>query len=862
MLNSTGMRVLRIPCQILNFPPLLNCLRIFALVALYATSLPLQALADSGAWLNYTRLDPSAAKKYSSLPRIVVRVGDSAVLNSAEQELIRGLHGLLGAEIQTATRVSQSPRILVGTIDSLGIAAMVGPANLARDGYWIAPVNLSGANCFIITSQSDAGVLYGVFVFLSKIARTEKVDAVTETQSPSNTIRMVDQWDNLDGTIERGYAGPSIFFETGHVRADLSRVGEYGRLLASVGINTCAINNVNANPFLLDESFLPGLRRIAEAFRPWGVRLAISVDVSSPRTIGGLESFDPLDPRVADWWQHTVDGLYVQIHDFAGFVVKADSEGRAGPTVYGRTPADAANVIAKALRPHGGYLFYRSFVYDHHLDWQKSKNDRAKAAYDIFHPLDGQFSDNVIIQTKHGPIDFQVREPVSPLFGGLERTNQAIELQITQEYTGQQRHLCFLVPMWKQVLDFDTRMAGATLVRDLVSGKIYERPVGGLVGVANVGLDANWLAHPLALANLYGFGRLAWDPKLSSESIADEWARLTFGNDAKTVSTISAMLLSSWNIYESYTGPLGAGTLTDILGSHYGPGVESSEHNGWGQWHRADHEGIGMDRTIATGTGYIAQYSPAVAKKYESPATTPDELLLFFHHVPYSYKLHSGKTVIQHIYDSHYQGAARAAGLVDQWQTLKGRVDPQRYEDVLQRLEYQAGHAVVWRDAICNWFAKTSGIPDDRGRVGNYPGRVEAESMQLQGYTPFEVKPSEGASQGKSVECTSPSRSICIARLKFGGESGRYDIDVRYFDQSNGVSQFRVFLANKLIAEWSADQPYPFQTPNADSSTRHVIRNVALQPGDELSIEGKPDGPERASLDYVEFVAVKSTLNR
>jgi alpha-glucuronidase len=375
-----------------------------------------------------------------------------------------------------------------------------------------------------------------------------------------------------------------------------------------------------------------------------------------------------------------------------------------------------------------------------------------------------------------------------------------------------------------------------------------------LVGVANVGMDANWLAHPLAMANLYGFGRLAWDPTLRAQTITEEWTRLTFGNDTTTVDTIDAMLLSSWNIYESYTGPLGAGTLTDILGSHYGPCVESSERNGWGQWHRADQSGIGMDRTVATGTGYVAQYAPGVAKQYESLETTPDELLLFFHHVPYSYKLHSGKTVIQHIYDSHYDGASRAAALVGQWQSLKGRVDQARYEDVLRRLEYQAGHAIVWRDAICNWFARTSGVPDERGRVGHYPGRVEAEDMELRGYVVFNVAPWEAASGGKGIECPSTFES-CTASFHFTGAPDRYAIDVRYFDQSNGVSQFRAYLANQLIAEWSANEHFPATVPNADSSTRYRIPGITLKTGDELRIEGRPDGPEHAALDYVEFTA-------
>jgi hypothetical protein len=280
--------------------------------------------------------------------------------------------------------------------------------------------------------------------------------------------------------------------------------------------------------------------------------------------------------------------------------------------------------------------------------------------------------------------------------------------------------------MWKQILDFDMHVSAAvaTPVKEIVAGKTFHRPLGGFVAVTNVGMDANWLGHPLAMANLYGFGRLAWNPNLSSATIAEEWTRLTFGNDPLVVRTISGMELASWGIYESYTGPLGAGTLTDITGPHYGPGVESSERNGWGQWHRADHEGVGMDRTMASGTGYIGQYSPAVQQLYETLGRCPDELLLFMHHVPYTYVLHSGKTVIQHIYDSHYEGAEKAAELVRQWKTLAGRIDEDRYSDVQRRLEYQAGHAIVWRDAVNNWFFHISGIADEKGRVGNDPDRL------------------------------------------------------------------------------------------------------------------------------------------
>jgi alpha-glucuronidase len=639
------------------------------------------------------------------------------------------------------------------------------------------------------------------------------------------------------------------------VRADLTRADEYARLLASVGINGCAINNVNADLRMVQDESLPRLTRVAEVFRHWGVQLFISVDLASPKTIGGLDTFDPLNPRVAEWWQKKVDQIYAAMPDFGGFVVKADSEDRAGPSAYGRTQADAANVIARPLKAHDGFVFYRAFVYNHHLDWRNLKNDRAKAAYDYFHPLDGKFEDNVIIQIKPGPIDFQAREPVSPLFAGLQNTNEAVELQITQEYTGQQRHLCFLVPMWKEVLDFDLHANGLhSPVQDIVAGKTFHRPVGGFVGVANVGLNDNWLGHPLAMANLYGFARLAWNPNLSPRDIADEWTALTFGSDPTVLHTISSILLTSWNTYESYTGPLGAQTLTDILGSHYGPGIESSEKNGWGQWHRADQKGIGMDRTVATGTGFVGQYSPEVAKKYESAETTPDELLLFFHHVPYDYVLHSGKTVIQHIYDSHYEGAQRAAEYIKQWRTLRDRLDAQRYAAVLARLKYQAGHAIVWRDAICNWFLRASGILDAQGRVGHYPERTEAENMQLGGYTQVDVMPWENASGGKAIQCTLPQS--CSAIFRPDKAAGQYEIDVQYFDQNNGNAKYRLYVANKLVDEWTANDLLPTTKIDGDSSTRHRTTGITLAPSDEIRIEGFPDGDEHAALDYAEIVAI------
>jgi alpha-glucuronidase len=388
-------------------------------------------------------------------------------------------------------------------------------------------------------------------------------------------------------------------------------------------------------------------------------------------------------------------------------------------------------------------------------------------------------------------------------------------------------------------------------VKALAAGKTFQRPEGGFVGVVNIGLDENWSGNQLSQANLYGFGRLAWNPDLSSRQIAEEWTKLTFGDDSKVLSTVTGIQLSSWRTYENYTGPLGLQTLTDITGNHYGVNVEASERNGWGQWHRADDKGVGMDRSVATGTGYAGQYAPAVARVYESIDTTPDDLLLFLHHVPYTHVLHSGKTVIQSIYDSHYEGAEAVEQYVRDWKALSGRIDEQRFKEVLAQLEYQAGQAEVWRDAVTNWFLRASGIPDAKGRVGRYPGRVEAESMLLDGYAPVAIMPAEDASAGKAVSCPV---ARCSASFAFDGAAGRYTIRVQYFDQNTGVSHFRAFLGAQLLDEWTAAERLPTARLDSSSSTRRSIPGVALKPGDQIRIEGVPDGRETATLDYVELI--------
>jgi alpha-glucuronidase len=812
--------------------------------------------AETGydAWLRYAPLGAAAAGQYrSALPAVIVPLGRSELVGSARQELLRGLHGMIGRTLRVEGQLPKENAIVLGTLDELRRSASPLPlaGTLAQDGYWLKTIQSGNLRYTVVAGANDRGVLYGSFALLRKIATKETVDALDEKQEPYNQIRWLNHWDNLNGSIERGYGGPSIFWEKDHVREDLSRVSDYARLLASVGINACSINNVNADKRLLTPEYLPQIARIAAAFRPWGVRIAMSIDFASPQSVGGLKTFDPLDPEVAAWWRAKVDEIYGAVPDMAGIVIKADSEGRVGPSAYGRTHADAANVVARALKPHAGLIFYRGFVYDHRMDWRNLKLDRARAADDNFRSLDGKFDDNVVIQIKHGPIDFQVREPASPLFGTLERTNEAIELQITQEYFGQGRFTVFLVPMWKEALDFDLHAAsGATPVKALAAGKVFHRPTGGFVGVANVGMDENWMNNHHSMANLYGFGRLAWNPDLSAQKISDEWTRQTWGDDPAVLETVNDIELGSWRAFENYTGNLGLQTLTDIVGNHYGVSVEASERNGWGQWHRSDDKGAGMDRTVTTGTGFIGQYRPPVAKMYESLESCPDDLLLFMHHVPYTYKLHSGETVIQHIYDAHFQGAETFDGYVRGWKTLVGKIDERRYRDVLAQLEYQSGQVQVWRDAVTNWYRRASGIEDVQGRVGHYPGRFEAEAMKLDGYAEKDVIPWEGGSGGKAVSCPAAQ---CKATLKYNGAAGWYTLNVRYFDQNSGRAKYRVFIGNQLVEEWIADDWVPTARIDSASSARRLVHGVALRAGDKILVEGVPDGGETAALDYIEI---------
>lgn len=579
----------------------------------------------------------------------------------------------------------------------------------ADEGYTLQ----RGGGTTTLTASGGRGLLYGLFHVVRLGEDAFAGDLPPRTHRPALATRMLDHWDNVAvhpvmGQVERGYAGGSLFWADGRARGDLGRVRAYGRLLAACGINAVAVNNVNvhATEARLLTDRIGDVAAIAGALRPYGIRTHLSVSFAAPMPLGGLPTADPLDEAVRDWWAGATARVYEAIPDFGGYVVKADSEGQPGPFAYGRSHADGANALAAALEPYGGTVHWRAFVYDHRQDWRDRSTDRARAAYDHFTPLDGEFADNAVLQVKHGPMDFQVREPVSPLIGAMPGTRLAVELQVTQEYTGQQRHVCWLGPMWSEALRF--RPDG-----EVAAGRLAD----GLVAVSNAGDDRFWTGHPLAQANLYTFGRLAWDPAADPGAVLDEWTALTHpGAPDRLADGLHAILDGSWATYEKYTAPLGVGFMVQP-GHHYGPSVDGYEYSPWGTYHFADRDGIGVDRSTATGTGFAGQYAEPWAKLYESPGTCPDELLLFFHHVPYGHVLHSGKTVIQHIYDTHFEGVEEAEEARRVWAGLVDLVEPERHARVAGRFEEQLRCAREWRDQINSYFLRKSGVPDAHGRT-------------------------------------------------------------------------------------------------------------------------------------------------
>ena len=599
---------------------------------------------------------------------------------------------------------------------------------LGEEGFVLA----RRAGTTVVLATHGAGLLAGMFHVVRLGESAFSADITPERHAPAHALRKLDHWDNIDvhpvmGQVERGYSGGSVFYADGGLRTDLSRVRGYARLLAASGINRVTINNVNvhASEALLLTRRLADVAALADVFRPYGIRTHLAVSFAAPILLGGMSTADPHDSTVASWWEQVTRTVHAAVPDFGGYVVKADSEGQPGPFSYGRDHADGANMLARALAPYGGVVHWRAFVYDNHQDWRDRSTDRARAAYDHFAPLDGRFDDNVVVQVKLGPIDFQVREPVSPVLAAMPRTRLAVELQVTQEYTGQQKHVCYLAPQWSEVMGFRPWGQDGPAVSDITTGAPSpdaRRSVrdphagGGLAAVSNVGMDQFWTGHPLAQANLYAVGRLAWDPSLTPSAILAEWSALTFGADDPVVaSTVQTMLTGSRDTYEAYTAPLGVGFMVHP-GHHYGPGIDGYEYTPWGTYHFADRDGVGVDRTRASGTGYTGQYPQPWAAIYEDLDQCPDELLLFFHHVPYTHVLRSGSTVIQHIYDTHFSGVEQVDAMARSWSGLAGLVAPDVYDRVQERLEEQQRCAREWRDQVNTYFFRKSGVPDERGR--------------------------------------------------------------------------------------------------------------------------------------------------
>ncbi len=652
-------------------------------------------------WLNYHKVPQyKDVRLLSNLHLYCETIEEgSRIIPNAKKELQRAFSGMLGIELDT-----EKLKVMTQTVTD----------NLHKEGFILKEENEE----IHIIGRTETGLLYGVYELIRKIASGASLKGINLTEYPKNPLRMLNHWDNADGSIERGYAGHSFFFDQDELILN-DRTVDYARLVSSVGINGVVINNVNvhsgAATKLISDEYLPSMKRLADVLSGYGIKLFVSINFASPMEIGGLSTADPCDMGVVQWWEQCTAKLYQNIPQFGGFLVKADSEGRPGPFTYNRTHADGANVLARALKPYDGLLIWRCFVYNCQQDWRDYKTDRARAAYDNFIRLDGHFEENVILQIKNGPMDFQVREPVTPLFGGLKKTNQLLEVQAAQEYTGQQKHVCYLIPMWKEILSFNTygKESDAT-VADIVSGRTYAQVNCGMAAVANTGDVFNWTGHDLAAANLYGFGRLSWNTELTAEEIAKEWIQLTYLWNEKVMKVLLDILMKSWLTYEKYTSPLGIGWMVNP-NNHYGPNVDGYEYDRWGTYHRADRNGLGVDRTQA-GTGFASQYNEPNASMYENKATCPEELLLFFHYIRYDYVLRSGKTLIQHIYDTHFEGVEEVEEMCAAFQELTGLLPEDVVDRISERLMLQLDSAKEWRDRINTYFYRKSGIEDHRNR--------------------------------------------------------------------------------------------------------------------------------------------------
>jgi len=598
------------------------------------------------------------------------------------------------------------------------------PSGLGEEGFLIKQIENRGNSYLLISARSEIGLLYGSFYFLRMMQGQRPLKKLDIREVPKVDIRMLNHWDNLDRTIERGYSGFSIW--NWHTLPDYidRRYIEYARANASVGINATALTSVNANALILTPHYLEKVKALADLFRPYGLKVYLTARFSAPIEIGGLGTADPLDPGVIQWWKDKTTEIYADIPDFGGFLVKANSEGQPGPQNYGRSHLEGANLLADALAPHGGNLMWRAFVYSEH-----DTTDRAKQAYGEFVPEDGKFRDNVLIQVKNGPIDFQPREPFHPMFGAMPETPLMMEFQITKEYLGFATHLVYLPKLFEETLDADTHAQGkGSTVARVIDGSLDNKKLSGMAGVSNIGTDSNWTGHPFGQADWYGFGRLAWDPYMDSGEIAEEWLRCTFTNDESFIGPVKEMMLGSREAVVNYMNPLGLHHLFDT-GHHYGPGpwVDNLSRPEWNPvyYHRADPKGIGFDRT-STGSGALSQYSPEVAKRFSDLEQCPEEYLLWFHHLPWDYRLKSGRTLWDGLGIKYQKGVDQVRRMIGTWQAMEAHVDPYRHHQVAMLLQIQLKEAIWWKDACMLYFQSISKL--------DFPPEMESPQHSLEHY--------------------------------------------------------------------------------------------------------------------------------
>jgi alpha-glucuronidase len=677
------------------------------------------AMADDGyrLWLKYDQItDIAYLKECNKILSGVMITGDSPVISAAHDELIAGLAGMTGSQVTEVSSLKSSGTLVAGTFRSSPVVASllpdVEPRTIGEEGYIIRSVTMGGKKITVIASEGDRGVLYGVFHLLRLVSMQSPLEDLSITEKPATVLRLLNHWDNLDRSVERGYAGESVWnwhLLPGYISP---RYRDYARANASIGINGTVITNVNANALVLTPQYLVKVAALADVMRPYGIKVYLTARFSAPAETGGLATSDPLDPAVARWWKEKAAEIYALIPDFGGFLVKANSEGQPGPQNYGRSHADGANMLADAVAPYGGVVMWRAFVYDNNIPV-----DRAKQAYNEFVPLDGSFRSNVLVQVKNGAVDFQPREPFHPLFGAMPSTPLMMEFQITQEYLGCSTHLVFLAPLFEECLTSDTHAAGpGSEVAKVIDGTLHGHSLTGMAGVANIGSERNWTGHLFGQANWYAFGRLAWQPSLSSATIASEWIRMTLTHDPEIADGISTMMLSSREAAVNYMTPLG---LHHIMaeGHHWGPGPWVNR--GRPDWtsvyyHRADTIGIGFNRT-REGSDAVSQYFPPLNDIFNDPAECPENMLLWFHHVPWDHTMKSGRILWDEMCIRYQEGVNAAEVYGAYWETLNGRIDNAQYEHVRQLLKIQAREARWWKDACLLYFQTFSRRPFPAG---------------------------------------------------------------------------------------------------------------------------------------------------